>query len=1020
MEILTIEEINDEGPANIGISISPKVMNEPSENRMLHQNPTLDIIEFVDVEQEVVTQPVTKMGKTKSNNNVGRGGRRDKVKARDEKSKNRGKQPHSSKQGTKTGQVLVPKDPIFWSKQPCNYCKATRAQCSCLHCITCGQKPWRCLCKKSGKKENGPVSPVVKSGNPNSNTSGFQIELIPGDGPPVQPQNAPNAEVQNRPPSFQTEFAGSGPQIQLDKTPIKFKYYEPYHVLGLGTLFHAVFGWVTVKEATLPRFVIDKLKVRLFNNLTEINTKVVMFELYNSSSVMKYITTLNTEQSSLFLTNVNRYIMAYKHSSVENVSRVVSGAQLVFHKEARVKNHFKKIQDFLFKRDNAVFLLMQGGSLILILYYLWKYRQVWTLFVHQHMKAIPWLTLLSRPLQWVKGTPNCIFTSFYPLSIYIEELVKTIPGGWLLIGLLDAIVWWDWTKIKFHYNMRQMGFVDRLRYHLMVNQKTGIGDEAPLVEAYKSSTIFDKLTLPEEPTVNYTLAVLPPLSLPTPKPEYSSWLHATFENSNKRKDHREYKGFHPLCWGMTSLYKPAPSADNLQAAISFRVLAYPNSTMSVQMEDALVKLLPLFPFEPPSEEQKSLWFQNLKPAQKIRVARAENLLADGKRNSYRPGVFVKSDEMIAKQTKGFTPRLIVNVNPHYLNLLGCFTSELSKALALVWNKEAQPYCSIKGKTVSIYFACGATSRELGEWFTKAFISNVDIAIAVMGDDTIALVKRKDRTFLLAESDLSHFDRSVGTQALGIYFQWLRLLKCIEAADHNVSMYQESILWEHRSTRTHYEVPKDVAMRLTGEPATCLANSLLNGVISALAFALDDDSIYKRAGFEVKKTVSTVFNRTFLKGVFLPADQHSLFEEDQQFIWIRLPSFLCKFGKMLTDPLTLYPKSWSVMKKYRQALWSQWLGYGNMQNVWLYRQIGHEIKRLCFDSEDIPTPLDEYHVTMNDLHLPVLDSVWNDFVLGRYGLSEDDQVSLVNTWKSIKYIPCVYTHPMLVRLLQVDY
>jgi len=194
-----------------------------------------------------------------------------------------------------------------------------------------------------------------------------------------------------------------------------------------------------------------------------------------------------------------------------------------------------------------------------------------------------------------------------------------------------------------------------------------------------------------------------------------------------------------------------------------------------------------------------------------------------------------------------------------------------------------------------------------------------------------------------------------------------------------------------------------SMRLTGEPATCLANSLVN--LYAAINSWDDAKRFEDYGLKVKFRKSE--HVTFLKGVFLK-------NENNLYTWTRLPSFLLKFGKVLTNPAVIHKKI-PYKQSCKMLLRAQWLGYGNLGvSNWFYNAIQEQVYRL---SENIVKPLDlnEFQITQDGFDF-IPDDNFNSFMLERYNLDHTMLLHYIKTLSEIKEVPCIYTHPIMKQLL----
>jgi hypothetical protein len=405
------------------------------------------------------------------------------------------------------------------------------------------------------------------------------------------------------------------------------------------------------------------------------------------------------------------------------------------------------------------------------------------------------------------------------------------------------------------------------------------------------------------------------------------------------------------------------------------------------------------------EEQ---WFARLKPIQKSRIIAVKQAVEEGQAFSKATTVFMKTDELLTTFDK-FIPRLIFNVSPYYLWKLGLFVDNLTHHLTeSVWSTTWRPFELVNGVQVSACFACGATSSQLNKYVREAVLQKA-VSLLCMGDDTWG-VNTLGTDIVFVENDFSCFDVSQRPAFLNLFLDWLDSIGHREYADLWRALYREKIQYLHRVTNTMLKVPR-ISQLYTGEPGTCLRNSFSNILISSLALTSDNpEKVYAEAGLVAKYKVNKY--ATFLRGVFLPND-------DALLTWIRLPSFLLKFGKTMKDPLSMYPRTWPRGRKFKQLLLSQWKGYGDMTNCWFYRRIDKAIAKLCRGADPTIVISEEYKV-LTDVSEFIPDDVFNDFVMTRYGISSVMLESYCDFVDSINTLPVKYWHPLMYVLERTDY
>lgn len=222
------------------------------------------------------------------------------------------------------------------------------------------------------------------------------------------------------------------------------------------------------------------------------------------------------------------------------------------------------------------------------------------------------------------------------------------------------------------------------------------------------------------------------------------------------------------------------------------------------------------------------------------------------------------------------------------------------------------------------------------------------------------------------------------------------------------------------------------LRFTGEASTCLANSIVNGIVSGVVLTeciqeapdFEEDNVfrvtesvedgYARAGFKAKLSLSGGPEwHTFLKGVFLWNDEGEL-------AWVRLPSFIAKFGKVLQPIEHCVQSNLPRNDKARMILWAQWKGYGDMRTNWFYKALDHEIRRITGMPDVEPIELQEWQVKQSTCWIE--DSMWNAFMHLRYNWTEQEMWGVITTLQMIEgwMLPCVYHNEDIQTLIDRDY
>jgi hypothetical protein len=307
------------------------------------------------------------------------------------------------------------------------------------------------------------------------------------------------------------------------------------------------------------------------------------------------------------------------------------------------------------------------------------------------------------------------------------------------------------------------------------------------------------------------------------------------------------------------------------------------------------------------------------------------------------------------------------------------------------------------KKIAFYYPSGAQSHDLDDFVNAAMSVNIGKYALCFGDDS-AIFDQDNHEQI--ETDYSMFD---STQTWDGALHVLPTVMCqnghTKMAEIYHEMYQERIVCLHRKSSNWVKLPwSEPPWRLTGEPGTSIGNTLVN--IYATKFAIESGlpQAYSALGLKVKRKVVKDMSITFLKGTWLLA-------KDSLWHWIRLPSFLLKFGKIMSNPRVTKPKKWSMETAYHQALWSQWLGYGHMSHNWFYRAIGKEIHRLTPQAIGGASKLEDHQIVTSG-SFEIDDDDWNAFMMSRYKISLDIQLEFIEDLRKITHIPCVCTSFLL--------
>lgn len=338
--------------------------------------------------------------------------------------------------------------------------------------------------------------------------------------------------------------------------------------------------------------------------------------------------------------------------------------------------------------------------------------------------------------------------------------------------------------------------------------------------------------------------------------------------------------------------------------------------------------------------------------------------------------------------------------------------------------------------IAIHYTCGATSSSLSTSVQNFLTSTLDILLFVMGDDSLALM-RKNGEFLMFMCDFSRMDRTHSSflrSAIEDKFSdWSALL-----GQYRKEMYSAPWHLKFRASEKNTRPPVDfkqffpesVDMLLTGEPGTSLLNSITNACVTSVILAhycagnpVDIPFEYAQFGLVAKnpKITNEHFAVDYLKGVFLMT-------VNKEYEWIRLPSFLAKYGKVLTNPTTILPQIKDPDKRARALLYYQWLGYGDMNTNWFYTSLGDLIREYCMPDKhyDLKESVDtdfvkgSWQITQTSCYID--DHEWNNFMWYRYQVVPEQMEEFLESFEQVlkSPLPCIYSHQLVTILERRDY
>lgn len=590
-------------------------------------------------------------------------------------------------------------------------------------------------------------------------------------------------------------------------------------------------------------------------------------------------------------------------------------------------------------------------------------------------------------------------------SAVLEELFR--PVAHEAIISIERHLGKDQEVLKFHETQAQYSLVERIKRHIKFNTRNV--SPVNLIETYNDSVKDTQVLKIEESYVQSSFSnTLHKSNLPWAAHSNSGFIDRT--SNYEELTHRIY----PFMFPITCMQSPTNSGPNFDACIEVRILGakYPKSKPGVWLASSRFFPRLHLDFESLSHND---WFNSRRTDQKRKMLKILELEEKAPNTiDKRTTMFCKTDELIPSYEK-FVPRAISNVSPYYLTKIGYFIERFQEALKKQFDGFTPfTFNTRNGKmVVYVLFACGKLSKELDDVW-NFWLENGFRGLMVMGDDSLFY----DPLIGKWETDYSKFDASQKRgEALDVLPNYMEWLGFIDEAKIYREMYDQPLcvkqkhkkdkLIGYKPSLARMWAKREFSMRLTGEPATCLANSLVNIYVAINSWR----SIPTFAEYGLSVKFRTGDHVTFLKGVFLQNISGSQ-------TWIRLPSFLLKFGKSLTNPTLVFKRT-----KYdvacQKLLWAQWLGYGNLKSSnWFYAAIHQELFRLTLNKHDSYQKLNEWQISYNSPER-IDDETFNAFMLERYGVTPEEMVDYIRLLRSITLIPCVYTHSIFQKLLK-DY
>lgn len=307
-----------------------------------------------------------------------------------------------------------------------------------------------------------------------------------------------------------------------------------------------------------------------------------------------------------------------------------------------------------------------------------------------------------------------------------------------------------------------------------------------------------------------------------------------------------------------------------------------------------------------------------------------------------PTVMPKTNELQYADKQAV--RSIVNSGPVIAVSCGPYVEECTTRLKTVWTipRDQQPI-NCHGLRVYLTWGSGFNGDGLSSWANTAMeLPANSVAIIAGGDDSAVIWRKRDGSFLFLEGDFSQFDQSQSFCAIpdtftaGTPLIWagplensLSLLNLLGCPTSVVAMLRDAYQPVLRvpNPAVDSEMVK-VDLRTTPLLPTGVVTTTFNNTVNTLtswAIVFDVwgramekskpaelasvvEAGFKELGLKIKlKCPQTVFEMTFLKGIFLPATVLRETGRHQEIVWGVLPCVAMKFGYAKVDPSSIFSR-----------------------------------------------------------------------------------------------------------------
>lgn len=395
------------------------------------------------------------------------------------------------------------------------------------------------------------------------------------------------------------------------------------------------------------------------------------------------------------------------------------------------------------------------------------------------------------------------------------------------------------------------------------------------------------------------------------------------------------------------------------------------------------------------QRYKDTW----KPHNRERLQRAEDDLKESLSLPSNTDLFCKSDELLIDKMK---PRVIWGVHPKYQVLIGPHVMRMTEYYSLLFDGFRIHY--FEGKKFTLCFACGMVAEDLDKWLEYnlelLYAGQIDFCGIFLGDDSLIL-KIVDGVLTAIENDFEKFDRSQ-EEACVDFVQSIYKHNAVDffSLEARLAMFNTKLRIKYGKNREFsFSIALPHPQQPTGQPGTCLDNTLLN-ISSTVHVQLG--GTYSDFGFYAKTKTLPFTQATFLRGFWCKGS-------DDKYHWNYLPSVCIKLLKSLTRPEKLFPFSLDPLKACANAMFSS-VGLSQTPLI----RIG--VRRFASGLKPIEKKMT---ISRSSDSVPLDPSYLATFLITRYGLEGFWMIMDLEKKFETATLGGDLTHPAW-KILAVDY